>query len=224
MIFTQETKMVEVALANHLNLHIIHRFGIAFGFGDKTINEVCQASNLDTQIFLLVINSLNDKSETEHIQLNKNQLLQLLAFLKNTHQYYYDYYLPIMRTTIENLMRACSSQTTKALYRFYNDYEAEVLHHLEHEEKHFFTYIEQFCTNDAFVESMIIDEEDHHCSIDEKIFDIKNLLIKYINTPEADMLKIKLLDQLFHFQEDQNRHAKIEDVIMWSLKNQNKTL
>ena len=71
---------------------------------------------------------------------------------------------------------------------------------------------------------MIIDEEDHHCSIDEKIFDIKNLLIKYINTPEADMLKIKLLDQLFHFQEDQNRHAKIEDVIMWSLKNQNKTL
>ena len=75
MIFTQETKMVEVALANHLNLHIIHRFGIAFGFGDKTIDEVCQASNLDTQIFLLVINSLNDKSETEHIQLNKNQLL-----------------------------------------------------------------------------------------------------------------------------------------------------
>ena len=37
-------------------LQVMSRFGIALGFGDKTIAEVCAENKVDTATFLAVVN------------------------------------------------------------------------------------------------------------------------------------------------------------------------
>ena len=49
-------RMREVINDNGKILFVMSRFGIPLGFGDKTVEEVCAAQEVDTATFLAVAN------------------------------------------------------------------------------------------------------------------------------------------------------------------------
>ena len=57
MIITKETKMADVIHMNYFTLSMLNRFGIDLGFGDKTVEEVCNQKNIDSDFFLEIINA-----------------------------------------------------------------------------------------------------------------------------------------------------------------------
>jgi len=56
--------------------------------------------------------------------------------------------------------------------------------------------------------------QDHHNDIEEKLTDLKNLLIKYLPQKEDQQIRRKLLFSLFELEYDLNIHSRIEDNIL----------
>lgn len=67
------------------------RFGIALGFGDKTIGEVCFDSGVDTATFLAVVNMHADDKAPDPETIS---VAALVSYLRNSHNYFLDFRLP----------------------------------------------------------------------------------------------------------------------------------
>ena len=63
--YTGEDRMCDLVCDKYFVLQVMSRFGIALGFGDKSIAEVCAASGVDTDTFLAVVNLLVEKADPE---------------------------------------------------------------------------------------------------------------------------------------------------------------
>jgi len=60
----------------------------------------------------------------------------------------------------------------------------------------------------------INDYEDEHDNVEEKLFDLKNLIIKYLPALENNSTSYKILLELFDLEKDLREHARIEDMIL----------
>ena len=49
-------KMISLIRDNYNLLQSLGSFGISLGFGDKTVKQVCDDQNVDTNTFLAVVN------------------------------------------------------------------------------------------------------------------------------------------------------------------------
>ena len=95
-IYEPEDKMIDIIRDNCDILQSLGGFGISLGFGDKTVQEVCESEDVDTYTFLaivnLAINGYYRKDEAENISVPT-----LLKYLKASHAYYIEFQLPFMR-------------------------------------------------------------------------------------------------------------------------------
>ena len=65
------------------------RFGIALGFGDKTIAEVCAESRVDASTFLAVVNMLMNFGNGAELA-GEVSVRSLTDYLHNSHGYFLD--------------------------------------------------------------------------------------------------------------------------------------
>ncbi len=210
--------MADVVYENHDNLTIINRFGIPLGFGDQSVSEVCQTFGINISLFLSICNNDIDVKATND---NRSLLIrQLLMFLRNSHNYYRTLFLPEIKSKLHRLSEQYHSNIQSALNIFFDQYENEVLSHLQVEEQDLFPHIEQILSESSKKKKGDLQISKKHEDIEERLSDLKNIIIKYIDMPQQDLNKIDLLDRLFHFQDDLNRHAKIEDQILLPLVHQ----
>ena len=56
--------------------------------------------------------------------------------------------------------------------------------------------------------------KNEHDNIEEKLFDLKNIIIKYLHQPKDEKLCNKLLYELFNLEQDLNDHSRIEDKVL----------
>ncbi|MEJ2594881.1 MAG: hemerythrin domain-containing protein, partial [bacterium] len=49
---------------------------------------------------------------------------------------------------------------------------------------------------------------------EDKLYDLKNILIKYVPTGRTDANSYKILHELFLLESDLNDHSRIEDLIL----------
>lgn len=54
--YLPEQRMCDLVSDRYAVLQVMSRFGIALGFGDKTVAEVCAEHKVDTTTFLAVVN------------------------------------------------------------------------------------------------------------------------------------------------------------------------
>lgn len=213
-IISADMKMADIIHIDLYNLFIINRFGIRLGFGDKTIKEVCEKENVDHHLFTTVCNINNSATNISKTDIHTEHILQLVEFLKNSHDYYRKIRLPEVKRSIFNLSKGYDANTEKALGHFFDEYIKEFKNHIEYEESTVFPYIKDLCEGKKSEEFSIDKFEDHHDNIEEKLSDLKNIIIKYMSKPEHDLQKLDLLDKLFQLQDDLDRHTKIEDLLL----------
>lgn len=212
-LITADMKMADIVHMNHNNLLIINRFNIPLGFGEQTIDEVCQKAYLPTNLFLMICNiHSNQKIKISELDvpccINKT-----IMFLRNAHNYYRKIRIPEIKRALVSLAKFYDKNIEKALSHFFNEYSSEVKKHLLFEENVLFPYILELSQN-AEINTPKIKSEIYHQNIEDKLTDLKNIIIKYMSLPEHDMQKIDLLDKLFHFQEDLDTHTLIEDLLL----------
>lgn len=92
-------KMSDLICENYVMLQVLSRFGLSLGFGDKTIQEVCEGNGVDYKTFLIVVNFLLEDSDRMQDHLKDLSIPALMSYLKQAHHYFW---ISSCRLSVEN--------------------------------------------------------------------------------------------------------------------------
>ena len=227
MIITKNIKMADVVHMNYFILTVLNRFGIQLGFGDKTVEEVCKQFNVDLDFFLEIANAFVDPDYFPKKHLQTFPVKLITDYLQKTHQFYHQVKVPEIEQLMKEMIDLCYTQKENLglLKKFFNDYKQELSNHTRREEEVVFPYtlaIEEAYLGKnpdhkilVLMETYSIDVfKNEHDNIEEKLFDLKNIIIKYLPQPKDPRLCNKLLYELSILEKDISDHSRIEDKVL----------
>lgn len=195
-------------------LQMISRFGIPLGVGDQTVRQVCEAHGVDTATFLSVANFIKRGARGAADSIDKVSVACLTEYLKQAHTYFLDFQLPaIRRKLLEALDCSQPGEVSYLILKFYDDYMAEVRKHMQHENRKVFGYVEQLLQGRRTSEYTISQFARGHNSIDVKLQELKNIIIKYYAPTEQAELLNNVLYDIFTCEKDLRIHCQVEDDI-----------
>ena len=212
--YKEYDKLSDLICANYPTLLVISRFGISLGFGDKSIREVCEENNVDTQTFLAVVNLLINEEKTEVGEDVNLSLSSLIKYLKNSHIYFLEYRLPKIR---KKLLKALGEDDiSKVIIRFYDEYVNGVHKHIFYEDTTVFSYAEMLIEGRTVNEYTIDVFSYQHGEVDAKLAELRDIIIKYYPSQSSNELNSAMFD-IFTCADDLASHNAVEDYIFTPL-------
>ena len=226
MLITKDNKMGDIILHDHQLLAVLNRFDIKLGFGEKTVEEVCELYKINTDFFLEITNAFHDGNFFTDKKLKDFSLVLIVEYLINSHKFYIEKKIPEIENLINSIKYKTNDEKFSAIVKkFFNEYETELKSHIEKEEQSIYPYViklEKALENkelnqelfDEIKNQSILKYRDEHDNIEEKLFDLKNIIIKYLPPPENPDVCNVILAKLFRLEQDLNNHSKIENKVM----------
>ena len=217
-LFTKNMKLAEIIHADCRLLYVLPRFGIKLGFGDATITDICKKHGVDDNLFTLVSNIYAfDDYIPKICDIYNISLEGIMAYLKKSHSDYLNKRIPHIIKHIECLADESHTREQNILEQFCESYKKEVIAHFNYEEEVVFPYIDSLISKKADQKFRIDDFLHNHSNIEDKLNDLKNIIMKYIKPYYDDEANSDLLIDLFQLEEDLKRHTIIEEKILVSL-------
>ncbi|NLJ00591.1 MAG: hypothetical protein GX371_05515 [Bacteroidales bacterium] len=211
-------KMADLIDANPRLLLMLQHFNIDFRVSDQTVQQLCEQYDISENLFVHIANLFNGFN-TKGFQLNtQKELIQVVNFLKETHDYYRSDKYPQISSYIRHLQENHPEREIKMLEKFFNDYFVEVLDHLDYEDNIAFPYFLSLWENEAHDDTQerysSNEYSDHHTDIELKLKDLKNLLLKYVKIDNDLDVRRKLFFSLYELEFDLYIHSLIEETIL----------
>lgn len=205
--FSENTKMADVVLANIRLLSVLPRMGIELGFGEKTVRQVCAERGVAAPLVVLVCNlyTIEPFSAAEQ-DLNEIPVEGLVEYLERSHRDFLEVRLP-------HITGAVLSLAGKIVGTFCEKYRQEVVAHFRYEEEVVFPYIRGLLRGERPA-YRISEYESNHSDIDAALEDLKNIIIKYLPRECTTELCRPVLVELFSFEFDLRKHTRLEDDVL----------
>lgn len=213
-LFTPKSKLSELIQANYKLLFVLRRMGVALGFGETSVEDMCLRYGISPDFFLMIcrIHSSEEAALpagwSDHLQ-----VAELIDYLHRSHQYYARQ-IPVLRAKIHEMAQACEPIHLKILERFLDDYQHETDNHFDYEEQTVFPYIRELVSGRPGDGYNIELFERNHSNIDEKLNDLKNIVLKYLPESCRAELRDEVLFDIFLLEEDLGKHTLIENQIL----------
>lgn len=209
--YSARDNMVDLINENYDILPVLSRFSIPLGFENKRIGEVCKDSGIDTNVFLFIVNFiLTGQIDSDKIDLVSP--IDIVNFLHNSHEYYLEYKLPHIRQNLLNALDEFHSDINIAIVKFFDGYILQVQEHFRYEEEVAFPYIKKLLCGVASEYNIDVFRNNHN-DIDEKLSDLKNIILRYYTTSVPNRMYDVLVD-IYNCEDDLNRHTEIENQIL----------
>ena len=207
-------KMSDIICDNYSLLQVMSRFGLPLGFGDYSVEEVCHTHQVDCATFLAVANFINKGHARPLVSLEGISIKSLITYLKNAHHYFLDFQLPtIRRKLLEAIDCSMDNEVTFLILKFFDVYVQEVRKHMSYEDMNVFTYVENLLNGEKDKDYNIGMFIRHHDHIDDKLTELKNIIIKYYpDTKKAYLMNAVLFD-IFNCEKDLASHNQVEDYL-----------
>jgi regulator of cell morphogenesis and NO signaling len=206
-----DMKLSEVILQHYVLMPVIRRFNIKLGFGEKTIKKVCEEYHLDVDLFLAVINLYMQQTYALDRPLTVNQIAATVDYMKNTNAQIVQAQLPNVERHLHALMANSfeHNKTIGIINNFYQEIKAELLTGISYDNEQRFPYIERLCNGIPETEAAKPNDSPVQEPVDEKIFDLRSMLMKYL-TGEADQnLCYAVFFALFTLENDMRQYNRI---------------
>jgi regulator of cell morphogenesis and NO signaling len=216
-----------VILENLQLLPLLPRFNLKPGFGELSVDEVCQAHEVNTDFFLEIANAYLDELYIPGEGLSLFSLDTMVNYITSTHTYYTDIALPTVEEKIHRLMEG-SKLSEKEIYlvtNFFNDYKKDFMAHITQEEEHILPYVLELERQSAqekpdpvFIQKLqsysISEFEKEHDRLEISLKHLSELIIKYL--PPFDDLHLchEVLNELAGLMKDLVDHADVEDKVL----------
>lgn len=218
---TSYMKISDVILNNPYLILLLEHFGIDVPLQDKSVNDVCLDNGINTELFLTFVNLYNGVQYVFKDTFTYLDVLTVVNYLKNSHKYYSEEIYPNILGIIQQMNNINNMKEMALVEQFFNEYFSEVTEHLNYENNTVFPYIlglyEQIINQDRAVgekQYSVSEYQEHHNDIEEKLNDLKNLLVKYLPLKNDQPIRRKLLFSLFELEYDLNIHSQIEELIL----------
>ncbi len=195
-------------------LQLLTRFGISLGFANKDIREVCMENDVHLETFLSVVNVALSGDKSEHIDYGSISVSSLVAYLRSTHTYFSNYRFPIIQQRLEEVLLLQKDNTVSILLnKYFEDYLEDVKSHLLYEEEVLFAYIDQLLQGKSDRGHTIKTFEMSHENTDQKLSELKDIMLKYFNVKSNDEI-IEMLADIFRCSNELIMHSEIEERLL----------
>jgi regulator of cell morphogenesis and NO signaling len=215
------TKISDVIINNPYLMLLLEHFGIELPLQEKTISDICFENKINTELFLTFANLYNGVQYNVVDTFSYSEILTIINYLKNSHRYYSEEIYPNILNSIKQMNNANTHNEMVLVEKFFGEYYSEVTEHLKYENEIVFPYI--ISLYDKIVKEdqpfnqkrySVSEYKEHHNDIEEKLTDLKKLLIKYLPQKDDQSIRRKILFSLFELEFDLSIHSKIEDFIL----------
>jgi regulator of cell morphogenesis and NO signaling len=217
----RDMKVSDMILENPYFMLMLEHFGIGLVVHEKTVAQACHENSIDVGLFLTFANLFNGFDAVDSSNATIKDVPTIVRYLKTSHHYYLEEKLPKIRSYIRRMSELNDSSEILLVEKFFNEYCNEIIEHLNYENEVVYPYIldlQRYLTEKTPKEHLktysVKEYQDHHNDIEEKLTDLKNLLIKYLPQKEDQQIRRKLLFSLFELEYDLNIHSRIEDKIL----------
>lgn len=205
-------KMISLIRDNYNLLQSLGSFGISLGFGDKTVKQVCDDQNVDTNTFLAVVNfTINGYREMDDV--SRLSVPTLLQYLKASHDYFIGFQLPFIRKELVDALDE-NDNLARLILKLYDEYSRSVTQHMKYEEKTVFPYVESLIAGKPMANYAIDMYSKYHGQESMKLRELKSIIIKYFpgDSLRNNQLSATLYD-IYNNEEWLALHAEVEDKI-----------
>lgn len=216
-----EMKASEIIINNPYLILMFEHFEIKLEVREKTIAQICNDNNINTSLFLTIANLFNGFKPQPITEYISKDIQSIIKYLGNSHKYYINEIYPQIQEIIKNIHKINTHSEILMIEKFFDKYFEEVSEHMEYENNVVFPYVLNLDAqltnknnNYKLNSYSVIEYREHHNDIEEKLTDLKNLLIKYLPIENDQNLRRKLLFYLFELEYDLNIHSQIEDNIL----------
>lgn len=214
-IFTPDMKLSDMIDIDYNMLQVISRVGLSLKDAGLTISEACSSRGIDPATFILVCNvySFSEYVPTPS-EIDACSIPDIVRYLHGSHAYYTGWALGSLEESFNCLVAPCDGRQKEVIMKFFIDYKSELLKHFAREEERVFPYIEALLSGRKAEDYSIDEFEEHHENIDEKLVDMKNIVMKYLPAECDEQTKMVVLLSIYHLHDDLHRHTYVEDNIL----------
>lgn len=214
-LFSGNMKLSELIDLNYELLLVFSRLGMHLGYADCTVTEACEKSGIDTATFLMICNVYTYSDYLPSAQtLEECKAEDVVNYVHDSHEYYLTYALVRLENSLEKLLEPCNDKQRQVIWSFFAGYKAELLKHFSLEEEQVLPYVSALLRHERRPDYSIETFEDNHSNVDEKLEDLKNIVMKYLPGDCDDRLRAQVLIFIYSLKEDLQRHTSIENNIL----------
>lgn len=240
IVLSGSTKLADIIEAEPRAMWLLPRFGIDLGVGDRTVAQACREKSIQVDFFILMVNVFLHPHYFPGTRLRHVDVSLLLRYLAGAHDCYIGEKVPSLQSLVGQFLFHLDQPARGQLDKFFRDYIREVIEHIEYEEQVVFPYIESMlrrlhgppehengeeastrralpareADRRAIEKQGILEFERRHNDIEEKLSDLKNLLVKYVPPAGDRYLRIRILRELIELEQDLTDHARLEDKVL----------
>lgn len=220
-------KLSDLVEMNFEIVAVIQRLEIPYGFKEKTVSMVCKENGIDVDFFLQLAQWFNDRHYSPQDHLIEHSPESLIIYLRNTHHCYLTYQIPRIEKEIALLedYTDLPDHSAKLMIQFFREYIREFSEHIEEEEIWTFPYtidlistLKDKMSLDEFHEKYqgysIASYLENHSDLDEKVYDLRNLLLKHIPPITGNCHFSNLLLELYRLGKDLRDHTILEENVL----------
>lgn len=192
-------------------LMVIRRFGVALGFGNATVEQVCRERGIDCDTFLVVANFSTGRDWRSL----KVDVASLMQYLKNAHKYFLEFALPaIRRKLLEALPMHDPHDLTMLILKYFDDYVGEVRAHMAFEDENVFPYVGELLAGNVAEAFDFAAFEASHQPLAPKLQELKEIFVShYRSIGNEDLINSTLFD-IINCVADIEGHCAVEDNVL----------
>ncbi|MDE7414586.1 MAG: helix-turn-helix transcriptional regulator [Muribaculaceae bacterium] len=219
-IFTKDTKLCDVILAEPSVIQVINRFGVFLGVGDSTIKTISIDHDINIDLFLSVLNTYMNRNYFPDKRVDSDFLPGLIDYLEKTDLYYKEILLPNIERHFSFLISKSEQNVENSnlhlLQGFFWEVREEMLHVIERDITIWFPLIDK-CIQDKNTEKMNVEDVpfpfDNHL-LEEKIGDLINFFVIHLKGDYNHNLCVAVVSALATLEKDVKQNNRIRDRIL----------
>ena len=211
-------KMADAINRYHSLLTVLPRLGIPLGFGEKSVEQLCEEHRVSLPLFILIarVYCLEDYFPTAN-ELQQCPMSDIIQYLVTSHKDYLENKLPHIEHHLNILLEPMDKKYSTLISNFYAEFRKEVEKHFLYEEKVIFPYLRQIISEQEATESATYQKHtfnQQHDDIEDTLNDLSNLLLKYIPAEVSPAERVDMLLDMYALSNDIAKHAMMEDRIL----------
>lgn len=214
-----DTKLCDLVINDPSVITVINRFNIALGVGDKSINTICKAKDIDIDFFLTILNTFINEEYFPEKTLKSFSAAKIINYLNKTNDYYQRFQLPNIERHFDSLISRSNSgnNNLELMRKFFVEMKQELLLRIENDKTHWFPSIialESEISKIYCEEFNIVYDKNENDMIEEKLSDLKNMFVIHLSGEYDINLCHAVLFAIISLEKDIKQNNRIRSRIL----------
>lgn len=214
VIYNKKMKMSELIDEDYHLLLLLNHLNINLGFGEKSVENVCNEHNFNADCFIFLANFFSRKAMNIEEEFYKLPIEPFLFYLEHSHNYFLDRRLPNIRRKLKIVFEDAEEKLQNMVLNFFDLYHQEVHEHMSYEDQTVFPYINSLVSEGGEDNYSIEIFKQRHNDIEGKVSDLIQILMKYVDGSKDQELMVNILMELYMSEEELAAHTYIEDELV----------